>query len=411
MVLAPADVVQRVGRVQAHGLPHPVGDERVDRDALVHLVEVWQRVVGVQHPGAVAAGHRGPGHVVEQPLDQVAGRCQVLEALLVLDADGVEAEVVADPQRGDVHLVLPPQLSLGELARLVGPGAERHARLGEPAPHSIRLGVGDRLHLGPQRALRQPLLVDPERVQQLVVDDRVVHPHAAFVEDTDDGLLVEQLLRERDTQLALRAAGQLGQVADVALVVLDAPRPDPRGDAVTEPPVSPVDRPQRGVLVTHLRHAGVKAEQADQPRPPPGEVRHGEHRPAVAAEPGEHVVAVLPDRLGYHERRVQRDAGEHVQTHALAEDEAVTNAVVNLVRPLHAPAVLGQRVGDHALELLLRLPAGDVRRVAQVPGRDQIDGALRYLRARGAVGKGVRHDAPWEWVSSTSSWVSSRVAG
>ena len=44
--------------------------------------------------------------VVEHALDEVAGGQQVLQALLVLDADGVAAELVGDARGGDVHLAL-----------------------------------------------------------------------------------------------------------------------------------------------------------------------------------------------------------------------------------------------------------------------------------------------------------------
>ena len=103
-VLAPAHVVQRVVGDESHRPPHPVGDERVDGDALVGLVEVRERPALVQHARAVARGHRRALGRVQHALGEVGCRHQILEALLVLDADGVEPEVVGDPQRGDVHL-------------------------------------------------------------------------------------------------------------------------------------------------------------------------------------------------------------------------------------------------------------------------------------------------------------------
>ena len=74
-------------------------------------------------------------------------------------------------------------------------------------------------HLGDERGLAEALLVDPGRVEQLVVDDRVVHPHAAFVEDADDRLLALQLSRERPRELDLRAAADVAEGMHVARVV------------------------------------------------------------------------------------------------------------------------------------------------------------------------------------------------
>ena len=44
--------------------------------------------------------------VVQQAFDQVRGGGHVLQALLILDADGIAAEVVRDAHRRDVHLAL-----------------------------------------------------------------------------------------------------------------------------------------------------------------------------------------------------------------------------------------------------------------------------------------------------------------
>ena len=50
--------------------------------------------------------------------------------------------------------------------------------------------------------LAQPLLVNAGLVQQLVRDDGVVHSHAAFVEDSDDGLFPLQPVANFPGQLA-----------------------------------------------------------------------------------------------------------------------------------------------------------------------------------------------------------------
>ena len=131
--LAPADVVKRGRRVEAHRGPDAVGDQGVGGDPLVDLVEVRQGLPVPQHPAAVPAGDRRAVDVVEQALGQVARGDEVLKALLVLDPDCVEAEVVADAQGGYVHLALLPDLFLGQLGAVVGAEKEPHPPVLKPA--------------------------------------------------------------------------------------------------------------------------------------------------------------------------------------------------------------------------------------------------------------------------------------
>jgi hypothetical protein len=81
--------------------------------------------------------------VVEDALDEVGGGQEILEALLVLDADGLAAELVGDAQRGDVGLALPEDLFLGEVGVGVGAEVELHALGLEPVVDGAGLGVGD----------------------------------------------------------------------------------------------------------------------------------------------------------------------------------------------------------------------------------------------------------------------------
>ena len=389
VVLAPAHVVQGGRGVQAHRLPQPVGHQRVDRHALVGLVEVRERLPVPQDARAVARADRRALDVVHQALGQVGRGGEVLEALLVLDAHRVEAEVVGDAQRGDVHLVLPAQLGGRELRGLVGAEPERHARVLEPRLHLVGLGVGHALHLGPQRGLRQALLVDADPVEELVVEDRVVHAHAALVEHADDGLLGQQLGGQRLAEPGLRGGRQLRQRVHVGRVVRDGAGGQPLADRVGEPGVGAVDGPDRRVVLAHLGQAGVEPEQAHEAGPVGGEVRRGEDRAAVGAQPGEHVMAVLPDRLGHDQRRLRRDAAEDLEPHALAADEPVPGGGVDVVGAHHLPAVGRERVGEDALQADLGGPARRVRGLAQVARRDEVDGVLRRGGRVGDGGDGV----------------------
>ena len=50
--------------------------------------------------------HRRPVHVVQHAFDEIAGGREILEALLVLNADGGAAEFIREAHGGDVHFAL-----------------------------------------------------------------------------------------------------------------------------------------------------------------------------------------------------------------------------------------------------------------------------------------------------------------
>ena len=176
-VLAPADVVQRGGGVEAERGPDAIGDEAIDAGALVDLVEVDERAAGKEF-GLAGFGEDGwTFAVVEEAFDEVGGYGHVLETLLVLDADGVAAEVVGDADGGE--------FGLG-----VGTEVEVDAFVYEPLVYGLRFGVADCAHFGDECGLAEALFIDAGGVEELVVDDGVVHAHAALVEDAEDGLAV-----------------------------------------------------------------------------------------------------------------------------------------------------------------------------------------------------------------------------
>ena len=196
--------------------------------------------------------------------------------------------------------------------------------------------VGHQAHLGDERGLAQALLEEARRVEVLVIDDGVVHAHAAFVEDTHDGHPVGQLARQ-----AAAGGGRVGvqtahvQVTHMGRVVLDGARLDPRPDRLVRERVGQVVAPDGAVAAAHLGQRRVDVEHAHQPRPLAQPVGHGQDRASMSAQPGQHVMAVLPDRLGHDDGRVAVDAREHVHAHALAGDEAVAGARIHGVRALH----------------------------------------------------------------------------
>jgi hypothetical protein len=116
--------VQGGGGVEAELAPHAVGDQRVDPAPSSTSLKWGSGVAGVELRAGRGVGHRRAVAVVEQALDEVGGGQQVLEPLLVLDADGVAAEVVRHAHGGDVHRALLQHLGLGELGRLVAAEVE-----------------------------------------------------------------------------------------------------------------------------------------------------------------------------------------------------------------------------------------------------------------------------------------------
>ena len=113
-----------------------VGEQRVEPGAFVHFVEVHDRLA-VANRLAVDGHDRRTVVVVEHALDEVGGRHQVLQALLVLDADRFAAELIGDARGGDIHPALAEhlierQLGLGVLAEVEG-----HALLDQPIVYAL----------------------------------------------------------------------------------------------------------------------------------------------------------------------------------------------------------------------------------------------------------------------------------
>ena len=127
--IAPAQIVQRVFRRLLERLVNALGEQAVESGALVHFVEVRERLAVEEHALAVARFHRRTIGVVQRAFHEIAGGQQVLQSLLVLNADAVAAEVIGDAHGGDVHLALPENLRVGQIGGVVRAGVELHAAL------------------------------------------------------------------------------------------------------------------------------------------------------------------------------------------------------------------------------------------------------------------------------------------
>ncbi len=189
--VAPAEIVQRVFDRLAHRLVQAISEQAVQPRALIHFVEVRQRLTFVQNAAAVATGNGGAVGVVERSFHKVTGGEQILEPLLILDSDGRTAEVVGDAEGGDVHFALQLDLLVGQVGGVRRAGDEFHASLFHPLANGGSLRVAHLQRLVVESRLAEPFLEAAGGVQQVVRDNGVEHPHAPFVEDAEDGLLFQ----------------------------------------------------------------------------------------------------------------------------------------------------------------------------------------------------------------------------
>ena len=105
----------------------------------------------------------------------------------------------------------------------------------------------------------------------------------------------------------------------------------------------------------------------------------------MPSEPRQHMAAVLPHRLGHHERRGGIDRTKDLDAVRLTVDEAVSLGGVYRVSAHDASAECGEGGSDRGLELGLRRPAHLVGGESRVAAGDEDDVA---------VGHGCGYDRP-----------------
>ena len=182
-----------------HGLAHrrvdSIGHQRVQTGTLIDLVEVRNCFALEECAFACSIFYGWSIPVIERSLDQIAGGQQVLEPLLVLDADAVAFEIVGDPNRRNIHLALLKDLLFREVGSMMGTDMKDHALLVHPISYALCLRICNSCRFVIERRLAKPFLVDAGGVQEVVGNDRVEHPHATFVEYSHDRLVGSQLRR------------------------------------------------------------------------------------------------------------------------------------------------------------------------------------------------------------------------
>ena len=96
-----------------------------------------QRLARVEDAAVAASSLAGDPTLFSRPSTRSRRRRQILQALLILNADRVAAEFIRNAQRRDIHSALIENLRVGQIGFRVRPGLEdqallrraRHARL------------------------------------------------------------------------------------------------------------------------------------------------------------------------------------------------------------------------------------------------------------------------------------------
>ena len=87
-----------------------------------------QRLTLVEHCRPVRTFDGSTVDIVQHPFGKVGCGREIFQALLVLNADRVAAELVGDAQSGDVHFALLEYLVVRQFGRFVHAGLELNTR-------------------------------------------------------------------------------------------------------------------------------------------------------------------------------------------------------------------------------------------------------------------------------------------
>ena len=393
VVFAPAEVVQGVFRRLTQSAPDPVGDQAVEARAFIHFIEMREGFACVEHATVATRFDRGPVHVVENAFDQIRCRAQVFEALLVLNADGGAPKIIGDAEGRDVHLALRVDLIIGEFVIAICAGDKGEALGFEPGAHSTRLFICNGSHFGPKRGLREAFFENARGVEQVVRDDGVEHAHATLVKNAHNGFFALELCGECPTELGLCVRQAQGRcVSHMRRVVRDLAAGEPFAQAAFEEIVRKVQTPQGAVRDARFGERPVEVEHADQARPLPGPVGEGENGASVRDQAVQHMVAVLPDRLGHDEGRVGMNMFEDSHALFLRADKAVSLIWLVGMPAADSPSLALNRGSDGFFHGLLCGPTHLIGGQAQVPIGDEHDLVFSRCFGFGEFGKCVCHN-------------------
>ena len=98
---------------------------------------------------------------------------------------------------------------------------------------------------------------------------------------------------------------------------------EPAPQAVVEEAIVEIVAPERAVLHAGLGQRAVQVQHADQSGPLAAPVGDRQDRPPMGEQPGQDVMAVLPDGLDHDQRRIGGNLPEDFHAVPLAVDESV----------------------------------------------------------------------------------------
>ncbi len=179
---------------------HSIGHQTIESSTFVDFIESGERLTSVEDAFAVTTLDRRALGVVQRTFHEIAGRHQVLQALLILNSDRIAAKIVSDPHRGNVHFALFQYLIVGQITSMVGPRDEREPSLFHPLPHCFRFTVFDLSRLVIEGRLTEPLFEHSCGIQQTIGNDGIEHSHTTFVENSHNCFLRKQVFGKLDAQ-------------------------------------------------------------------------------------------------------------------------------------------------------------------------------------------------------------------
>ena len=193
VVPSPAKVVQCVFWFPAKPLPEFICHQSVESRTFVNLVEVWQRFSLEKFLARLCVKDRRPISIVQQSLSKIGGGGEIFQTLLILNADRRASKLVRNSHGGDVHLQLVNRLSLRQFGLGVLAPVEFHPSAHQPTKCRIRISGRHLQHCGIERRLTESLFENTRRLQQFIWNNRIMHSHAAFIEDSHDRLAAAKI--------------------------------------------------------------------------------------------------------------------------------------------------------------------------------------------------------------------------
>ena len=159
----------------------------------------------------------------------------------------------------------------------------------------------------------------------------------------------------------------------VAYIVAACARRQPLAKPRDKILVGEILAPERRIFHAGLGERAVQIQHADQTGPGARPIGDGENRAVMSRQPGQHVMRILPDRLGDDERRLRIDRSKDFDPLALRRNETVPN--VFLVRMCPHDLETGRR--DRAAKALFHFrlgrPALLICRQPQISASDELN--------------------------------------